>query len=308
MSTVYKELPMLPLKNNTAFALGYFDGVHAGHLSVLNSALAMREKGLVPAVFTFSVSSSSPEQKIGNKRIQTLDERIKTLSDLGFEIIFCPDFNYFKHLTAEQFLKEYLIDAFSAKAICCGEDFRFGTGASSGAVDIAKICEDNLAELKVLPQLLYDNLPISSTRIRQAVNVGDMKLAHTLLGRYFSISGEVIHGKKLGRNLNFPTVNQLLPIGSALPKFGVYATMVTLPDGSRYPAATNVGIKPTVGSELPLSESHIIGFDGDLYGQSIVVEFIELLRPEKRFESIEELKSTIANDVENAKELTKDMI
>jgi riboflavin kinase/FMN adenylyltransferase len=182
--------------------------------------------------------------------------------------------------------------------VSCGENFRFGKGAAGDTAALRHLCGDSPA-VEVLPLVILDGAPISSSQIRAAIRAGEMERANRLLGRRFTIDFEVVHGRQLGRTLGTPTINQPFPEGFVEPKFGVYATLATA-QGREYAAVTNVGVKPTVGSDRVLAETYIHGFSGDLYGQSVRVSFLRFLRPERKFEGIEALREQIVRDSEIA--------
>ena len=287
----------------SAIALGLFDGVHRGHQAVIEAAVSQREKGLTPCVFTFSTKGGIPESKRDFSLLQTEEQKRQTLCQLGVDWMFDPDFSKFRGMSPKEFVQTILIERMHAKFIACGQDFHFGKDAAGSAEDLRRYGEPFGVQVQVIPPVLEDGEPISSTRIRKALREGEIELANLLLGRPYAIQGEVVHGRQLGRSMGCPTANQRFAPGMTVPKFGVYASVVTLPDGSRYTGAANVGVKPTVGSEEALCETMINGFSGDLYGQSIQVEFHHFLRGERKFSSLEELFDTIRQNARDAQRL-----
>ena len=289
-----------------AIALGFFDGVHLGHASVLKKAVSYKDEGILPCAFTFSMSRCTrPDKKKNSLAIQTEDEKTACMKNLGIEEIFCPDFSSFMNLTPKEFAEDILIKKFNAKVLCCGSDFRFGKKAAGDINFLKLICEKYNVKLEIVPEVYFENEPVSSTRIRNAVAYGDVKKAKEMLGRYFNINAEVIHGKQIGRKIGFPTINQRLPMGGVIPKFGVYSTMITMPDGKVFCGTTNVGIKPTVGSEEILAESYITDFSEDIYGKTVKTEFVEFLRIEEKFESVDMLSQAIQRDSKKSFEIFK---
>lgn len=296
-------------KYGSSVALGFFDGVHAGHRAVIDAAVKAAGNRLIPAVFTFTLSQNgdTPASKTGFYSIMTENTKERFMYSLGVRYIVAPDFNCFKDMSGEEFFKNILLKKMNAKALCCGEDFRFGRRAECGVNELREFCSEYGVALTVLPKVKIDSGEVSSTRIRQAVLNGDVELAAKLLTQPFSIDFEVIGGRKLGRRINAPTINQAFDEGFLIPQFGVYAT-VTNVDSKLYPSVTNVGVKPTVGSDRVLAETYIIGFDGDLYGRHIPVSFLKKMRGEKKFDSIEELKNQIHNDSIDAQKTAEDFI
>ncbi len=304
--TVYKTLPTLPPKKPTAFALGYFDGVHLGHKSVLDKVLEYKEKGYTAGAFTFSLDYNT-KRKSSSEMIQSVEDRLYFMKKLGIEKAFCPDFSQFMELSPEEFILGYIVKAFNVKALCCGEDFHFGKNATGGVALLSKLCKEANIELTIIPQLKLQGEAISSTRIKSAIATGQMDIISSLLGRPFSIFAPIVHGKKLGRELGFPTANQVYPVNITQPKFGVYATVVTLEDGRRFAGATNVGVKPTVEGDEVLAETYIVDFTGNLYDNYVKIEFVKFLRPEEKFSSLEELTSAIKENAEQAYRIFKEL-
>lgn len=296
-------------KKASSVALGFFDGVHAGHRAVIGAAVKAAGDELVPAVFTFNLSHNekAPESKSGFSSIMTEADKEKMIYSLGVKYIFAPDFSDFKDMSGREFFEKILLEEMNAKALSCGEDFRFGKNAECGAGELKKLCEEYSVKLQVIPKVKLNGEDVSSTRIRQAVLNGDMPLAQKLLTKPFTIDFKVISGRKLGRRINAPTINQAFDDGFLIPQFGVYATVTEI-DGKFYPSVTNVGVKPTVGSDRVLAETYIIGFDGDLYEKNIPVSFIEKLRGEIKFESIDALKAQIHSDSLKAQKIVGDFI
>ena len=301
----FECLDNLKIERPLAVALGYFDGVHLAHKSVIEKAVSFKEKGLTPAVFSFTMDDNCPLKKKGAHLLESLEDKKKRIGDLGCEIFFCPPFSSFMSLSPEEYAKKLLIDTFNAKAVVCGYDYRFGKGAEGDASLLKEILEPVGVEVVTLPAFLNEGEPVSSTRIRDLLLEGNMEKANELLGYKFSIDYEVVHGRHLGNTLGFPTINQLFPEKRIAPKFGVYKTLVTTDEG-HFLGVTNVGRKPTVGETDYISaETYIDGFKGDLYGKKVRIEFETFLRPEMKFPSIEELKKAIANDTETARRLYK---
>lgn len=282
----------------SSLALGAFDGLHRGHMAVIGRACAPGEGGrrLQPAVFTFSRSPA------GNSAVLTGRDKERLLEDAGVEVLYSLEFSQVKDWEAEAFVEQVLFETCAAQRLCCGEDFRFGRGARGDTALLQTLCDRRGVELTVVPPVKEGGEKVSSTRIRAAVEAGDISLANRLLGRPFGFSLEVIHGNHIGTGLGTPTINQAIPEGFVLPRFGVYASWCRV-GGEYFYGVTNVGVKPTVGSDRVLAETWMPEFQGDLYGKRVRVFLLEFLRPEKKFGSLEELKAAIQTNGEQAKEV-----
>jgi riboflavin kinase/FMN adenylyltransferase len=214
------------------------------------------------------------------------------------------DFSEICNLSPEAFVDEILVKKYNAKALACGFNYRFGKNASGDAETLKRLCAEREIKVTVVEEIDYDEKPISSTRIRKAISDGDMKSAKTMLGRYFSYDFEVFHGDERGRVLGSPTINQFFTHDFQVPEFGVYASFTDV-DGEIYPSVTNVGVRPTIGNSEKRSETNIIGYNGDLYGQYPRVFLVEKIRGEKAFGSLDELRESIFADREKALNILK---
>ncbi len=270
-------------------ALGVFDGIHIGHRAVLSRTLLHPD--LCPAVFTFRGMTG---MKSGGA-LQTADEQRALLETLGFADLFEADFDAIRNLSPEDFVA-FLQSDLHAQAVVCGYNFHFGKNGAGDTVLLAKICEQAGITLHIVPAVTVDGEAVSSTRIRNALAEGNVRLVTRLLAHPFTIHTPVNSGQQLGRELGTPTINQILPEGMAVPRYGVYAS-VAIVNNKALPAVTDVGIRPTLGGTVPTAETFILGFDGQLYGETVCVQLIEFLRDEKKFASIELLKEQITKDV-----------
>lgn len=284
-------------KIKSAVALGLFDGVHLGHRAVLNIAV---ESGFVPSVFTFNPSAVTKKSESGY--IYGSYERSKLLRECGIEKILSVGFSDLCSLSGEEFVKNILIDEMNAGFVCCGNNFRFGKNAYCGVNELREFGRKYGFDVAVADDVVYEGETVSSTAIRNMLLNGDIVKAWQFLGYPYTISSTVIHGAELGRTIGFPTINQIFSKGQLVPKFGVYASQVLI-DGYYYRAMTNIGMKPTVNyGGMPLAETHIIDFSGDLYGRNIDTGIMEFIRPEQKFSSVDELKRQIAEDMEDIKQ------
>ncbi len=285
----------------TAVALGVFDGLHKGHRSVINTAAKFDKEGLDLAVFTFNTKSVTSKAD-GKLDILLSDElKFKMFEELGVKYVFSPDFYEIKEFTPKMFVKKILVERLNAKIVVCGENFRFGKNASAGIDELNKLCEEYDIKTVVVPFLVYEDKPISSTIIRNLIKDGDIETANELLGYDFHFRSKIVAGNRLGRTINFPTINQNFSYMHLVPKYGVYAS-VSVVKGKWLPSITNIGVKPTVGDQKkPLSETHIIDFDENLYGKEVTVYLKKYIRSEKKFNGLDELKKQIKDDIEVAK-------
>lgn len=283
---------------NTSIALGTFDGVHLAHAAVIKEAV---NSEYTPAVFTFNQSPSGVINGEKVSAIATKETKQKLIEDLGVKLLFCPSFLEFRNVSAEDFVK-MLCEKLHAKKITCGFNFRFGAGAKGNPQVLKELCKAYGTEVKVIAPVLSGDSPVSSTRIRAYIENGELDKARELLGHDFFYHFEVSEGNHLGTAWDIPTINQALPTNFIVPKIGVYASKVVI-DGKEYKSITNVGYKPTIGSDEVSSETNIFDFKGDLYGKSVTVVLKFFIRPERKFEDIEELKRAIHNDIDYVKNM-----
>ena len=281
-----------------SLALGAFDGLHRGHMAVIHAASAPGggEETWEPAVFTFRTSPS------GNCAVLTGRDKERILEAAGIRRLYSLEFSQVRDLDAEYFVRRILFEKCNARRLCCGEDFRFGRGARGDVALLGNLCKEAGVSLYVVPPVTEGGEKVSSTRIRRAVEEGDIPLANRLLGRPFGFSLEVIHGNHIGTGLGTPTINQAIPEGFVLPKFGVYASWCRV-GGQFFYGVTNVGVKPTVGSDRVLAETWMPDFTGDLYGKRVRIFLLDFLRPERKFASLEELRTEIQKNARQAKEI-----
>ena len=291
----------------TAAALGFFDGVHMGHRAVLRAACdAGIRLGVTPAAFTFEGQPALP--KFGGRRDMSLltraDKRAALLA-CGAQIIFPSDFDKIRDMSPENFFEDIIIGKMHAVFVSCGEDFRFGKDGAGDAALLRKLCEERGMEYGIVPPVCIDGVPVSSSHIRELIRDGDVYTAAKLLGRHYSFTLPVLHGRRLGRTMGFPTVNQVITDFMVHPKHGVYASLADIPGETReYPAITDIGIKPTVDSDgSEIMETHLIGYEGDLYGKPVTVKLHRFIRPEKKFSGLDELRDQLISDKRYAEEL-----
>jgi len=285
--------------------LGLFDGVHIAHRELISvgKRLAL-EKGLPLVIFTFS--ADSPMLKPGTERIYTDKEKLSLLAQCGADFTVISDFESLRSTSGGDFAKKILIDGMNARHFVCGYNFRYGRNAEG---DSESLLSTFLGESRcgtVVEEIKYKGEAVSSTRIREAIASNDMKEAAALLGLPYFICGRTGHGVGLGRQMGIPTVNIDLNADRSSPRRGVYASLVKL-GGEVYPALTNVGTCPTFGERDVHTETFILDFEGDIYGEKITVYFIDYLRDEKKFSSEKELIMQIMIDKNNAIRILEDL-
>ena len=287
---------------NTAVAMGYFDGIHIGHQFLIKQMQDYAEKNnLDKAVFTFTKTV-----KLGHKGkdILSIYQKVNIMKDIGVDLFYSPDFMEFAALTPEQFVDDVLIKSMGAKALFCGESFCFGKNRAGNVTVLKELCASRGVEVFIVPTVELDGVTVSSTEIRGALTEGNIEKANRMLGRPYAIDFEVVHGKKLGRTLGTPTINQIYPNSMCTPKEGVYIT-VTEVNGERYPSATGFGNRPTVNGDTLSCETTLADFSGDLYKKNIKVEFYSYLFPTQKFENVEQLKAMIENALRQSVEYSQ---
>ena len=285
------------MKHDRVIALGFFDGVHLGHAALLRlTRRRADELGIPAAVLTFDTHPDTLVYHQPVPLINTLEDR-KYLMEEKFsmdEVILAHFDRAMMEMPWEAFVEDYLLGELGAKHVVCGHDFSFGYRGQGTPDKLRRLCAQRGVGVNVVDKVSLGGITVSSTHIRQLIRQGDMEAAAQMLGHRHFLSGEVLHGKELGRRLGFPTANLALPEGLIAPAYGVYATLVTLPDGSAHPSVTNVGVRPTVHDQLGrLVEAWILDCTAELYGETIRVEFFTRLRGEKKFDSLEALREEV---------------
>ncbi len=289
------------MEKGCVIAVGGFDGVHLGHVSLISSLMDEAKRLSLPAaVFTFHPEDSP---KTDAKLLAQPQKKLELLKELGVSVVFSASFSDLKAVTAKDFALKFLFEGCGAKSIVCGYDFRFGANRDGNVELIKDLLSPMGVSVVTPPAFLQNKNPVSATAIRCLISDGNVKEANKLLGHSFSFSATVIHGAKLGRKMGFNTINQLYPSFLVVPKFGVYAVECLL-DGKKYNGVANFGIKPTIGGfDAPICETHILDYNGDCYGCEVETAFVEFIRPEMRFPSVEALSLQIQRDKERAKEI-----
>lgn len=283
------------IKEKTAAALGLFDGVHEGHELILRNAGMYSLQNYAPSVFTFRTESIKIKHGKPFEYIYTNRQKLEKISK-NIRYVLSPDFDEVRNMTGEEFVEKILVNIMNVGAVVCGDNFRFGKNASCGISELKSFGEKYGFEVKI--SKLGEN-HFSSEKYRKLLRNGEVEKLYP--HNAYSLFGEVVRGNQIGRTINFPTVNQLYAENQLVPKFGVYRTR-TFIDEKCFPSVTNIGVKPTVkGERNPLAETHILHFGGNLYGKTITVEFLEFIRPEIKFSSLDELKNQIEKDISRVK-------
>ena len=276
--------------------IGFFDGVHRGHRFLFAQLHEFaKHHQLTPTIYTFDRHPKELLTGQAPAMLTTYDERKALLQNYG-EVHFL-DFSAVQHLTAEQFM-HYLHDEQDVAALLIGYDHHFGSDRLKGFSEYEKIARKIGLHVERAHECLVDGLPVSSSRIRKLLKVSQIDQVNRLLGYTYSVSGMVEHGNAIGATLGFPTANIRLNSAKQLPASGVYVVEVYLQSRSTpYKGVANIGTNPTVGNDHLSLEVHLLDFQGDLYGQPLTISFLHFLREEKKFVSLDELKSQIAEDV-----------
>ncbi|MCR5485134.1 MAG: bifunctional riboflavin kinase/FAD synthetase [Clostridiales bacterium] len=280
----------------TAVALGNFDGLHIGHRQVLKNVLSFKNEGLLPYVLLFDEHPLTVVTGKAPKEIMQDELKSEMLTELGIGEFVIP-FREIMEMSAETFVRDVLKEKLNAGAVCCGYNYRFARGGNADSAVLAELCEKYGIKTAVCGEIDFKNEPVSSTRIRKLLEDGEIEEANKMLAVPFSYRLIVTEGDKRGHILGAPTINQKFPDNFAVPKFGVYVSETEI-DGEKFRAITNIGVRPTVDDKTLLSETHIIGFSGDLYGKAVKTSLLSYIRPEKKFDSLTELSEQIKKDIE----------
>lgn len=300
MKIVYAD-DNLALKNSVV-VLGNFDGVHSAHKMLIEKAKNVaRENNLAMVIYTFS---EHPKKFFGSsvEILTTNNEKEKLFELLGADVLVYqkPDKD-FLNLSPEKFVENVVVNKLDAKFVVVGKHYTFGAKAMGTSSVLENLNKQYGIKTYVEELLKIDNQVVSSSEIRNYLKNGEISKANEMLGREFSIEGEVVHGNHLGTGIGFPTANINFESNKIVPKYGVYAGKA-LVDDKEYNSIINIGIKPTVGGENPLLEAHILDVNADFYGKVITFRLLGFLRDERKFEDLTALKKQIDCDLEKAKE------
>lgn len=285
-------------KDKVAVAIGKFDGVHVGHRRLLSEILEKKKEGYVACVFTFDPSPAKLFGLSDGRELSTREEKRSLFEKLGVDIVIEFPLTFeTANILAEEFVREYLCNRMHVGFVAAGEDLSFGRKGTGNAALLQKLSGELGYQVKLIQKVCIDGEEVSSSRIRNCVEEGDMEMAERLLGAAYSVCGRVVRGNQIGRTLGFMTANLLPGPEKLMPPNGVYYATVRVGDRI-YRAISNVGCKPTVSDSMQIGlESYLYDFDREIYGEEIEVRLHAFRRPEKRFDSLETLKKQLEEDV-----------
>ena len=292
-------------------ALGFFDGVHLGHGALLRRAVEeAKKRGCESAVFTFDRPPKEVITGVPCPLINSPEDRaalVKRLYGID-EMLMVPFDDEMRTTPWDRFVTDILVERYGAVHLVAGHDHHFGHRNQGSPELLKEKCAELGLGCDIIPAVTLDGVTVSSTHIRKLLEEGDVETARAFLGHPHVLTQTVGHGRQLGRTIGIPTANLVAPPHVLLPKRGVYAAKITLPDGRAFGGVTNVGVRPTVNNGQDVTvEPWILDFDGDLYGQAIRVEFFQRLRDERKFESLEALRSQIETDAVKTREAYPEM-
>ncbi len=300
-------LSTLSLDKPLSIAIGHFDGVHRGHQNVIRRAVKeAKDSDMLSAVLTFD---PHPKEVLGQgeqyyRCLTPLDVKTALFAELGVDLVFIMRFDAdFAAVSPERFVEEVL-RVLRAKQVVVGFDFNFGHRGLGNTEDLKRLGQPDIA-VHVIEPLFENGIKVSSTYIRESLEQGDLDMAERLLGRPYEVTGLIVHGDKRGRTIGFPTANLQLEQPYVSPRLGVYAITAWLGDQA-YPGVLNHGLKPTFNKQdvQPVMEAHLFDFDNEIYGEQLRIQFRSFIRPERKFNSVDELVQQITADSLQARELT----
>lgn len=296
--TIIKSLDEVINVENTVVTIGNFDGIHKGHIKLIKEAVKeAKTKNYKSVVFTFKNHPMRYFRADSIKHIITNEEKVKMFKDLGVDIVFMIPFDeYMTKISATDFVKTILHEKLKCKMVIVGHDFTFARNKEGNASLLESLGKKYNMKVKVIEPIKIKGRRVSSSYIRNLINDGNVSEIKDFLGRNYFLEGEVIHARKIGRTIGFPTANLKAEDKLIIPKNGIYAVKVYIKNKVYY-GATNIGYNPTVNGKALSIETNIIDFDEEIYGEIIKVEFLDRIRDEKKFNSLDELKSQLRKDV-----------
>ena len=292
-------------------ALGFFDGVHLGHGALLRRAVEeAKKRGCESAVFTFDRPPKEVITGVPCPLINSPEDRaalVKRLYGID-EMLMVPFDDEMRTTPWDRFVTDILVERYGAVHLVAGHDHHFGHRNQGSPELLKEKCAELGLGCNIIPAVTLNGVTVSSTHIRKLLEEGDVETARAFLGHPHVLTQTVGHGRQLGRTIGIPTANLVAPPHVLLPRRGVYAAKITLPDGRAFGGVTNVGVRPTVNNGQDVTvEPWILDFDGDLYGQAIRVEFYRRLRDERKFDSLAALRSQIETDAVKTREAYPEM-
>ena len=296
---IYRSIEDYTEDKRSVVTIGTFDGIHLGHQKILSRLInSSKNKNLNSVVLTFFPHPRIILNKYNEvKMIDTLDEKIIHLNEIGIDsLIIHPFDKNFSLLSANQFIKDFLVDKLKIKHIIIGYDHRFGKGREASVTDLKNYANDYDFTVEEIKAQEIEKITVSSTKIRNSINQGDIKTTEKYLGRYFNLTGKVVKGDGLGKKINYPTANIFIEeTYKIIPKDGVYLVETIIKD-KLFNGMMNIGHRPTIGTKNKSIEVHLFNFNEDIYGQVISIKMISKIRDEKKFSSIQALKEQLVKD------------
>jgi riboflavin kinase/FMN adenylyltransferase len=301
---IIRDLAMLGAPPFPVVALGNFDGVHVGHREILKTAIARaRPAGGSAFALTFDPLPAKVLNPARAPRlIMTSEDKAEALRQSGIDGVIVVEFTRaLSLLSPREFVRDYLRGRIGARVVVVGHNVSFGHERAGSADTMRELGREFGFETVIVGPVKVAGVEVSSTNVREAITAGDMRTAALLLGRPHFVSGSVVHGRERGRKIGFPTAN-IAARTECIPPDGVYATRLVLADGA-YPSITNIGMRPTFAEPERTIEAHVFDFSRDIYDQDVRLEWIERIRPERKFESAQALSAQIASDLKRAREI-----
>ncbi len=299
---IYKSIEEYNESKSSVVTIGTFDGIHKGHQKIIKKVInASKQSNLSSVILTFFPHPRIILNKYNDvKMIDTLDEKIDHLKKIGIDhLIIHPFDKKFSLLSADQFIKEYLVEKLQLKHIVIGYDHRFGKGREASVTDLKEYSREFNFVVDEINAQEIEKIAISSTKIRNSINEGDLKTTKTYLGRFFNLTGKVVKGDGLGKQINYPTANISIEEDyKIIPKDGVYYIKTKI-DNKLFNGMMNIGHRPTIGAKEKSIEVYLFNFDRDIYNKIISIDVVEKIRDEKKFMSIEALKTQLSKDEEH---------
>lgn len=298
MNTVWYDYSEVDTQNGTAIAIGNFDGLHQGHMKLMKMLSKVAKEHSIPSVaYTFSEHPINVLKGANTLSLIADNSYKQELLEKNCEIdtLFFEDFNAVKDLSPEEFVRDILVEKLNMKIAIVGLHNHYGKDSKGDVKLLRALGQEFGFAVYMIEPLYFGDFLCSSTKIRMLIEDGNIEKANELLGRPFRISNIIVKDKMLGRTLGYPTANMIPTEGILLPKYGVYATN-TIVDGKEYKSITNVGINPTIGDGLERIETYIIGYDGDVYDETLEVDFLSRIRDSVVFENLDALKAQLAED------------
>ena len=296
---IYRSIEDYDEDKRSVVTIGTFDGIHLGHQKILSRLIkSSKNKDLNSVVLTFFPHPRIILNKYNEvKMIDTLDEKIIHLNEIGIDsLVIHPFDKNFSLLSANQFIKDFLVDKLKIKHIIIGYDHRFGKGREASVTDLKNYADDYDFTVEEIKAQEIEKITVSSTKIRNSINQGDIKTTEKYLGRYFNLTGKVVKGDGLGKKINYPTANIFIEeTYKIIPKDGVYLVETIIED-KLFNGMMNIGYRPTIGTNVKSIEVHLFNFNEDIYGKVISIKMISKIRDEKKFSSIQALKEQLVKD------------